>query len=206
MLSNFTNIKAAIEDWLNREGFTDVTDNTEDFMILGQRRYMRQVRVPGIEAVTTTSVSTVSFAVPTDYLELKSAFIIGNRNTQLGRSDYAEVRQQVTPGRPDNIATAGSNFFLGPPPDTAYDIELVYYTKVALIDSTNATNWFSLNAPELILAASMVEAYLFLKDNENLGIWEHKYNSTMKNLAIEKNSSEHSGSGLQVKPHNNVTP
>ena len=76
-LSNFTNIKAAVEKWLNREGFTDVTDNTEDFMIMAQRKYMRIVRIPSMEKVTSQVVSAVSFTVPADYLELKSAMIIG---------------------------------------------------------------------------------------------------------------------------------
>ena len=205
-LSNFTNIKAAVENWLNREGFTDLTDSTEDFIILGQRRYMRTVRIPSMEKVTSQSVSAQTFAVPTDYLELKAAFIIGDRNTELGRSDFAEVRQQVTSGRPDNIARAGVNFYLGPPPDTAYTIELVYYADIPFIDSTNAVNWFSTFAPELILYSALVEAYMFLKDVEKASFWEQKYKQAMIDLADQKNSAEHSGSGLQIKPSNGVTP
>lgn len=205
-LSNFTNIKSAIEDWLNRSGFTDVTDNTEDFMILAQRRYMRDVRIPSMEKIVTITTSNVNFAVPADYLELKSAMIIGDRNSLLARADYTEIRQEVSTGRPNNIARAGASFFLGPPPDAEYDIELVYYADIPYIDSTNAVNWFSTFAPELILAASLVEAYLFLKDAEKVGTWEHKYNQAMKNLANQKHSAEHSGAGLRVKPENGVNP
>lgn len=205
-LSNYTNIKAAVEKWLNRSGFADVTDNTEDFMIMAQRRFMRDVRIPSMEKVTTTTVSTVSFSIPTDYLELKSAMIIGDRNSLLARTEYTEIRQEVTAGRPNNIARAGASFYLGPPPDGSYDIELVYYADIPYIDSTNAVNWFSTFAPELILSASLVEAYFFLKDADRIAIWEHKFNQVTQSLANQKHSAEHSGVGLRVKPENGVNP
>lgn len=199
-LSNYTEIKAGLLDWLNRTGFQAITDRADDFLAFGQRRIERTIRVREMETVDSIVTSSLTFTIPSDYLETKDMTIIGgNSNTIVRRRDFSSVRSFTNPGRPRYFADAGGNFYLGPPPNQEYTIEHVYYGKETPISSTVATNFFSLNAPELILFSSLVAAANFSKDEGRAKIWEKEYQTAAALLDRQEAASAHSGTDLSVK-------
>lgn len=174
-LSNYTDISGAVAKWLNREGFSDITSNVEDFITMAQRRIMRDVRIPAMEQVTTLTAAS-SVAVPTDLLEVRDMVLkTSNYNVHLERTTWDHTSLYTTTGVPTVFSRAGGNFYFGPIPDSGYDIDLFYYREIAFISSTNATNWFSRYAPELILTGAILEALIFLKDDARIPVYEQKF-------------------------------
>ena len=68
-----------------------------------------------------------------------------------------------------------------------YTIQLNYILKDAGLSSTNPTTYISLNFPNGLLYACLVEAYGFLKGPQDLlQLYEQKYKQVVEGFAIEQ--------------------
>lgn len=65
-------------------------------------------------------------------------------------------------------------------PLLAYPFELLYYERWEPLDATHQTNWLTINAPQLLLYATLLEAAPFLKNyNEQAKTWQAAYDRSM---------------------------
>ena len=81
----------------------------------------------------------------------------------------------------------GSTLIVSPVPDQNYDVELHYlYKPTSLVSDTTGT-WLSQNARNALLYGSLVEAYIFMKgENDLTQQYEQRFAneiSRLKNLA-----------------------
>lgn len=176
-ITNYTEMVRAVESWLNRSGFTNLTDQIPDFIAFGQRRIMYDMDLNAMEEVDAAfTIDAQIKAVPVDFLRVKSITIIQSNYTQeiLG-APIAEVTSLATPNLPSVFSVIGNNFYFGPTPDQAYTATLHYYKSLPILSPINITNWFTDNYPELLLSAALVEALLWLKDDQRAQIWNAQY-------------------------------
>lgn len=90
---------------------------------------------------------------------------------------------------PKYYADYGFNHFLiVPTPALAYPFELVYYELWQPLDATHQTNWLTINAPDLLLYASLNQAIPFLRDDPRVPLWQAYYKNA-KQSYIEENAS-----------------
>ena len=76
---------------------------------------------------------------------------------------------------------------LAPTPDATYTLQLNYILKDPGLSSTNTTTYISLNFPNGLLYACLVEAFSFLKGpNDLLQLYEAKYKQAIERFAIEQ--------------------
>ena len=74
-----------------------------------------------------------------------------------------------------------------PVPDAAYTIQINYVLKPAALTATNTTTYLSLNFPNGLLYACLVEAYGFLKGPQDLlQLYEQKYKQVVEGFSIEQ--------------------
>jgi hypothetical protein len=107
------------------------------------------------------------------------------RNYEYIRACY----QAPTTGQPRYYADYNAtNYLIAPVPDQAYALELTYYAKLSPLADTNQTNWLTLNAPQLLLAATLVEAALWCKDDAKLAFWQARYDRALQGLLGENAS------------------
>ena len=200
-LSNFTNISAKVQEWLNRQGADPVTTNVEDFIILAQRRITRDVRIPPMEVLTTLVLTANRAPIPSAMLDVKEMIAYDGENAwDVYRSTFSKVRSkrlQLHLKGPDVFDTVADNFEFGPALSSGVAVDLVYYQELDFISTSVATNWFSLFAPELILYGALVEASVFLKDFEQEQKYERKYTQGLDLLTGMRNKAEWAGR-LQV--------
>ena len=77
--------------------------------------------------------------------------------------------------------------YLAPTPSVAYNIELALNRNETGLSSTNTTTWVSLNAPQVLLYACLVEAFKFLKGPYDLlAHYEQGYANALQDLMIEQ--------------------
>jgi len=76
---------------------------------------------------------------------------------------------------------------VAPTPDATYTIQLNYILKDPGLSSTNTTRYISLNFPNGLLYACLVEAYGFLKGPQDLLLlYEGKYKQVVEGFSIEQ--------------------
>jgi len=76
---------------------------------------------------------------------------------------------------------------LAPAPDATYEIQLNYILKDPGLSSTNTTTYLSLNFPNGLLYACLVEAFSFLKGPQDLlQLYEQRYKQVVEGFSIEQ--------------------
>ena len=143
----------------------------------------------GLSAINTGAVSgTVTFQGQFQYLINKDVNFIreayGFPNSYGTPQYYALFGPTVTSG----AITNELSFILGPTPDITYTAELhYYYYPVSISDTTNnpsGTSWLGDNFDTVLLYGSLVEAYTFMKGEQDMmALYNQKY---IEALALAK--------------------
>ena len=182
-LDTYSNILSALQAWLVDR--TDLVDDCPNFIRMAEMRIYRELRIAAMETAFSGTFATdaVTLSVPSDYIEFDFAYVssstpIVELSRQSPKYIYKMFPFTAEKGTPYYFARVGSNFIFGPNPNTTHTVQGVYFAKLAALSLTNQTNWFTSNAPDLILNAALVEALRYLRDDVNLvTVAEAKYNS-----------------------------
>lgn len=197
-ISNYSELQTAIASWLNR---TDLTTEIVDFITLGEARIYRDLRIRSMETALSDTIASGVIAVPSDYISLKSAYISGSpaRKLEYQTVDFIYRKYPIrsSEAKPFYIAREGTNFIFGPYPDSAYTVNGIYYKRLPALSGANTTNWFTDNAPDILLWASLVESVAYTMDDERLAVWETKYNQARAMIQKEDNKAQRSSGPMR---------
>jgi len=199
-ITTYTELKTAVANWLDRD---DLTDRIPEFISLCEARFNRDLRIRAME--TKQTASTVAgqrnYALPTDYIQM--------RNFQIN-SDPIRVLEYLTPEMYDRMwagSTSGTPYYytvvadelqLGPAPDSAVTMEMLFYKKFTPLSVSVATNWVIANAPDVYLYGSLIEAEAFLVNDQRLQVWSAGYGNAIDALSRADARDRHSGSALRI--------
>jgi hypothetical protein len=108
----------------------------------------------------------------------------------LRSQDYvAQYLSESTPGVPKYYAEYDyNNWNFAPEPDDDYPVEIIYYSLVQPLDSTNQTNLFTQVAPQAMLFGTLLQAQGYLKALDKLPVWKGYYAECIAALKKEDNS------------------
>lgn len=70
-----------------------------------------------------------------------------------------------------------TNFYLCGTPDFQYPFELTYYARLDPLSPEHQENWITLNAPQALLYAAMLEAALWRQNDTEVAKWSAQYQS-----------------------------
>ena len=168
-----------------------------------EQRIYNSVQFPSLRRnqTGTLSISTSYLSAPEDFLSPYSFAVIdasGNYNYMLNK-DVNFIREAYpnpnTTGLPKYYALFGPtvsgstvttelSFLLGPKPNAAYTVELhYYYYPVSIADTTNnpsGRTWLSDNFDTVLLYGSLVEAYTYMKGEQDLiALYDGKYKEAL---------------------------
>lgn len=205
-LSNFTELKAAIADWLDR---SDLTDRIPDFITLAEARLNRELRIRAMEYRSTMTLSAGQkyHALPGGYLQMRNLQLNTNPTTPL---EYITPEMldrlygsDVT-GKPTAYSLIGDEIQLAPVPDSDYELEMAFYEQFAplgdgVTGGTVTSNWLSLNAPDVILYGALIEAEPFIKNDERMSLWLQAYKEAVDKIQKADERDRHSGSTMRVR-------
>jgi len=204
-LGNYTDLKAAIADWLDR---SDLTDRIPDFIALAEARLNRELRIRPMEvrSTMTTTVGQRYFNLPGGYLQMRNFQINTNPITPL---EYItpEMLDRLygsnTTGKPRAYSLIGDEIQLAPIPDSTYTIEMAFYEKFTpLGDGTSGTvtsNWLTKNAPDVLLYGALIEAEPFIRNDERIQLWLTAYKEAIDKIQKADERDRHSGSTMRVR-------
>jgi hypothetical protein len=99
-----------------------------------------------------------------------------------------EYNSSGTTGFPKYYAMFRENSIeVAPTPDVAYPVTLDYVYTPDGLTATNTETYVSVNAPELLLYACLVEAFAYLKGPMDMyKLYQDKYNTALQGFALEQ--------------------
>jgi hypothetical protein len=81
-----------------------------------------------------------------------------------------------------------NNWNLAPKADITYPVEIIYYSEIQPLDTTNQQNLFTREAPQAMLFGTLLQAQGYLKAIDKLPIWKQYYTDCLDALKKEDNS------------------
>ena len=198
---------------------TDFVTNIPVFVTQAEQRIYNSVQFPSIRKNVTGVVSTTStyLAAPDDFLAVYSLAVVdatGNYEYLLNK-DVNFIRQAypspTETGLPRYYALFGPavsgstisdelTFILGPKPDANYNVELhYYYYPESITVATDGRTWLGDNFDTVLLYGSLVEAYTYMKGEQDMMLlYNTKYQEALalaKRLGdgLERSDSYRSG-------------
>ena len=202
MSFTLTTLKQSIQDWTENDETTFVGE-LDFFIKNAEERIFKSVDLDYfIKNVTGVMTSGNKFLQkPSDFLASNSlSYVKNSENIFLLHKDVNFIQEYTA-----NPATTGSpiyyaqfdvnNFILAPTPDSNYSVEIHYYYRPASLTTDNSgTTWISTNAPDALLYACLIEAYTFMKgENDLIQLYNSRYAeaiSRLKTFAEGRNYSD----------------
>ena len=177
------------------------------FISMAEARIYREMRVRDMEKSASATITGNSFSVPTDYLQMINMYVTDSAGSllyELERASPFYIRSnyqiQSSQGRPNFYAREADNFIVGPYPDASYPVSYIYYARLPSLSTSNTTNWLTTNNPDLIFAASMLEAGTYDNDAEAVSYWEQRYQQIAAQAKAQDRIERMSGSAPVMRP------
>ncbi len=114
-----------------------------------------------------------------------------NGKPMLMRSqDYiAQYQSESDPSVPLYYAEYDyNNWAFAPAPDADYPVEIIYYSEIQPLDTTNQQNLFTREAPQAMLFGTLLQAQGYLKALDKLEVWKGYYTDALTSLKKEDSS------------------
>lgn len=195
MSFTYAQLKQAIQDYTENDETTFVT-NLPLFIRQAEERILKSVQLSLFRKNATASTidGNKYLSCPSDFL---APFSLSLADTN-GDKFFVEFKdpsflQSYTP----DATTTGApryysqfdvdSFMLAPTPDAAYDVELHYFYRPnsLTLGSESGTTWLSINAELTLLYGSLVEAYLFMKGEQDMmAYYDKRFTESLSGLKM----------------------
>ena len=190
----FTTLKTAIQDYTQNTESTFVT-NLPTVIKQAEDRIVKSVELPNFRKNVTGTFTNGNqyLATPSDYLYPFSLAVLDGSNnySYLISADVSFIREAYpsasSTGTPKHYAQFDdTTFIVGPSPSSALDVELhYYYIPQSITASSDGTSWLGTNSPELLLYASLIEAYTFMKGEPDImANYEKRFQEALQKLTL----------------------
>jgi hypothetical protein len=199
-LANYSDLQTSVANWTHR---SDLTSLIPDFVTMAEARISRDLRLRRqITSGTLTCVAgTQSVALPSDWLEFENLSVETNPSRQLVYVPIEHLDAKYPTnysGVPAVFTIEGDNVLFGPTPDSAYVIDNIYYARFPSL-ITDSTNWLMTNHPNIYLFATLIEAFLYMQNQDQAAVFTARYQQGVQQLQEQDDRATHSGSALRVK-------
>jgi hypothetical protein len=173
------------------------------FITQAEQRIYNTVQFPSLRKNVTgiTSSGNKYLSCPADFLSSYSLAVIDatgayeyllNKDVNFIRQAYPQPTDTAIPkyyalfgptttNDPSPVITNELSFILGPTPDAAYDVELhYYYYPESITTAASGQTWLGDNFDSVLLYGSLVEAYTFMKGEQDvIALYDGKYKEAL---------------------------
>jgi len=196
---NYAALSAAIQDYTQNYE-TEFVANIPVFIQQAEQRIYNTVQFPSLRKNVTGSTSTNNkyLSCPGDFLAVYSMAVIDgtgayeyllNKDVNFIRQAYPQPTDTAIPkyyalfGPTVSGVTISDelSFILGPTPDAVYSVELhYYYYPESITVAADGQTWLGDNFDSVLLYGSLVEAYTFMKGEQDMmALYDGKYKEAL---------------------------
>ena len=173
------------------------TTQLNTFITQAEQRIFNTVQFPSLRRNVTgfTSTNNKYLACPADFLAAYSMAVINtdgsyeyllNKDVNFIRQAYPQPTDTALPKYYALFGPSYSNsdelsFILGPTPDAIYNVELHYFFYPESITvAADGHTWLGDNLDSVLLYGSLVEAYTFMKGEQDIiALYDGKYKEAL---------------------------
>jgi len=200
-------LKTLIQNFTENEETTFV-NTLDDFIVNAEERLFHLIQLDFFRKNVTGNLTTGNtyLTAPSDFqMSFSLAVIDGNGDYNYLEKKHTTFMREYAPDPTDTNARGlpqyyadfdkelstgsdnGSTLIVAPVPDQDYNVELHYLYEPASLTSQTSGTWLSQNARNALLYGCLVEAYTFMKGEQDMmALYENRFNqevSRLKNLA-----------------------
>jgi hypothetical protein len=184
-IRNYTEVDANV--------FTNAVCNT--FILMSENRILRDIDLDVFKLEVSGNMTSGNkfLATPSDILTHRyilvtkdsEQFFLEFRDTSYMKEYWPNA--SIT-GTPRFYSVWDQNtFYIAPTPDSSYVVELGYIRKPESLSAANPETWVSINAPEALLYACLIQAYSYTKGPADiLAYFENSYKQAIQGLGVEQ--------------------
>lgn len=165
----YSELQTSVASWLQR---SDLAAQIPQFIEFATARFNAALRVPQMEQIAQTTITGEWTELPTDFLALRYIETAdGKRMQHVTPEGYAlEVKRNANPSPP--VYMIGDMSFRVYPGQSNLAVEILYYRRIPALVNANDTNWLLTEQPSAYLAASLAEAFDYVRDAESAARWD----------------------------------
>lgn len=176
MTMTYGELKTAVQNFVQSTE-TSFVNNLPLFIRLAEERIMKNVRLNLFQknASGSTTAGNKYVAAPTDFLApISLSLTIGGKQTFLLLKNADFVQEYIRDSESGEPIYFGQydvdNLILAPIPGSAYALEMhyLYRPNSLTVGGDSGTTWLSENAEVALLYGTLVEAYTYLKGDQDL--------------------------------------
>ncbi len=138
--------------------------------------------------------------LPTGFLQMKSIYLQTNPIRPLSPvtpETYSATFLATQSGQPRAYDLEGDCIRFGPVPDASYGVAMLFYRKFPAL--SGGVNWLFANKPDIYLFATLLEAAIFLGNDQNIAKFFGLYCAAAEGLQSQDAFDRYSGAVLQIR-------
>jgi hypothetical protein len=213
MSFTYAQLKTAIQDYTENTESTFVT-HLPDFIKTTEERILKNIQLSLFRKNVTGTMTDGNqyLAAPSDFLAPFSLSLTSSSSKQF--LDYKDTNfvQTINP----NSTTEGTpryyalfdvdNFILAPTPDSNFTTELHYFYRPASLTAgaDSGTTWLSTEATNCLLYGCLIEAYIFMKGEQDLlAMYDKRFAEALvglKQFGEAKETTDQYRTGMVIRP------
>jgi hypothetical protein len=190
------------ETYLASGATVSSTTQLNTFIEQAEQRIFNTVQFPSLRKNVTgiTTIGNKYLSCPSDFLSSYSLAVetvdgqefLLNKDVNFIRQAYPKATDTATPkyyalfgptttNDSSPVITNELTFILGPTPDAAYTVELhYYYYPESITTAASGQTWLGDNFDTVLLYGSLVEAYTFMKGEQDIiALYDGKYKEAL---------------------------
>jgi hypothetical protein len=196
-------LSQAVADYLDRPNLASFIPN---FIQNCEDTIYKTLRIRAMENAMSVTVASGVAALPTSpaFIELKFAYVNSSPVKPLSRVLPEQIyelfpNRTVSTTTPGYISTEGENFTFSPMPTDGVVVKGIYYGRLDPLTVANPTNWFTDNAPSLLLYGALLDAEPFLVGDQRMSVWGSLYQRAYQAVDSEEKKQKVSGGKLRSR-------
>lgn len=213
MSFTYAQLKQAIQDYTENNESSFVS-NLPLFIRAAEERILKTIQLSLFRKNVSASATSGNkyLACPSDFLApLSLSYTSSGVQTFIDYKDVSYI-QEINP----NPSTTGTpkyygqfdvdNFILAPTPSSSFAVELHYFYRPASLTAgaEGGTTWLSENATLSMLYGSLVEAYIYMKGEQDvMALYDKRFNESMLGLKLlgeAKEVTDEFRTGMVMRP------
>lgn len=213
MSFTYAQLKQAIQDYTENNESSFVS-NLPLFIRAAEERILKTIQLSLFRKNVSASATSGNkyLSCPSDFLApLSLSYTSSGVQTFIDYKDVSYI-QEINP----NPSTTGTpkyygqfdvdNFILAPTPSSSFAVELHYFYRPASLTAgaEGGTTWLSENATLSMLYGSLVEAYIYMKGEQDvMALYDKRFNESMlglKMLGEAKEVTDEFRTGMVMRP------
>jgi hypothetical protein len=181
-LANYTELNAAIVDWLLKPA---LTAKVPDFIRLSEAKLDREIRCRHNQVSLATSMSGNIEPLPADFVDIDGISLTSPTQRRLVYMPPAQMfslSEAGVIGIPRYATIIGDNIHLVPISQSAVAYKMTYFKSIPNLSVAAPTNWLLTVAPDIYLFSSLCEAEPYLKNDARLAMWKARRDEAVASL------------------------